>query len=270
VSEVPIEPNLTPSPTGTLPVSAIENEIPTYRAISALAVLSLVCGILAVLSFAHPFFLISSAAAIVLGILADRKIRRLSDVLTGREIAQAGIALGLIFGLASITTASVQNWIVSREAAKFAKNYENVINTGSLEEANWYGKNPQVRSGKTPQELDAEIKKSAHNSFQLEGEQAALKKLKAEITAEGAKLRFVKIEQHGKEKMEVFAAALYELHHPAGKEHPGGEEFVLAVLKGWNANRKYDWWVENLAYPYQPASYKPTATPVDDGHGHAH
>ena len=71
---MPIEPNLTQPTTETLPASAIENEIPTYRAISALAVFSLICGVLAVLSFAHGSFLISAAAAIVLGILADGQL----------------------------------------------------------------------------------------------------------------------------------------------------------------------------------------------------
>ena len=36
--------------------SIIENELPTYRAISAIAILSVVCGGLAIFCFAHPFF----------------------------------------------------------------------------------------------------------------------------------------------------------------------------------------------------------------------
>jgi hypothetical protein len=267
---VSIEPNMSQHPAETLPVSAIENEIPTYRAISAEAVVSLICGIVAVLSFVHWVFLISAAAAIILGILADRKIQRLSDVLTGRAIAQAGIALGMIFGLSSITTMAVQDWIQVREASKFAKVYENIVNTGTFEDAIWYGQNPLIRKGKSPQELLAEMKKSMRGPGMLEFEQASLVKLRSEIADQGAKLHFVKIEKYGREKLEFYATALFELHHPASKGHAAGEEFALAVLKGWNANRRYEWWVSTLVFPYKPDTFAPAPQPVDDGHGHAH
>jgi hypothetical protein len=104
----------------------------------------------------------------------------------------------------------------------------------------------------------------------MEMEQASLLKLKAHIADEGAKLHFLKIEKSGKDKMDYYATALFELHQPTGKEHPEGEEFALAVLKGWNANRKYEWWVENFVFPYKPDSFTPAPKPVDDGHGHSH
>jgi hypothetical protein len=267
---VPIEPKISPYPNESLPVSPIENEIPTYRAISPQAVFSLICGVLAVLSFAHWIFLISAALAIVLGILADRKIVRMSDVLTGREIAQAGIALGLIFGLASITTMAVQGWIQVREATKFAKTYRDVLGNGTLEEILWYGQNPVVRKGKSPKELVAEMQKAMRGPGMFELENATVTKLKSHLADEGAKLRFVKIEKYGRDKLDYYASALFELEQPTSMGHPEGEEFVLVVLKGWNSNRKFDWWVESLAFPYQPDSYKPTPKPVDDGHGHAH
>ena len=87
---MPIEPISSPSPTGTVPVSAIENEIPTYRAISPMAVVALICGIIALLSFAHPAFLLSAGAAILLGILADRKIRLVLDEAARRWLGDAG------------------------------------------------------------------------------------------------------------------------------------------------------------------------------------
>src|SRR4051812_36579404 len=162
-----------------------------------MAVVALICGIIALLSFAHPVFLLSAGAAILLGILADRKIRRLSDVLTGRQIAQAGIALGLIFGLSAITTTSVQAWILRREATKFARTFENVINTGTFDDAVWYSQNPRARAGKTPADLVAEMKKSIGGPLAVDMEQAALKKLKTEMAETGAKVEFVKIEQQG-------------------------------------------------------------------------
>ena len=52
--------------------SAIENEIPTYRAVSTRAVFAAICGLVSILSFTHPFFYVFAAAAVVLGWWADR------------------------------------------------------------------------------------------------------------------------------------------------------------------------------------------------------
>ncbi len=40
-------------------------------------------------------------------------------------------------------------------------------------------------------------------------------------------------------------------------------------LKGAVKGRHYEWYVENLVYPYKPSTYQATAKPIDDGHGHA-
>ena len=74
--------------------AVIENEIPTYRAISGRAVFCLVCGVLSVFSFAHPVFYAFSILAVGLGIWAHRTIRRLPDMLTGQGLASTGIGLG--------------------------------------------------------------------------------------------------------------------------------------------------------------------------------
>jgi hypothetical protein len=262
--------NVTTRAAEAAPVSAIENEIPTYRAISPRAVFSLLSGVLAVLSFAHPVFLVCAAAAIVLGILADRKIVRYSDVLTGRGIAQAGIALGLVFGLAAITTTTVQDWILVRAASRFAKAYEGVLAKGTFEDAIWYGQSPLYRSQKTPLEVVNELKKSrpgGGSMFDLE--QATLTKLRERI-GQGADVHFQAIEQRGKEGMNVYAAALFELHPGAGQALPAGEDHAMVLMKGMKKNNRYEWWVDQVSYPYKPDSYKAPTKPVDDGHGHAH
>jgi hypothetical protein len=251
--------------------SAIDNnEIPTYRAISPQAVLSLICGVLAVLSFAHWVFLISAAAAIVLGILADRKIVRFSDVLTGRGIAQAGVALGLTFGLASITTTLVQNWIRVREATKFANVYAKALNEGSLEDAAWYGRAPFRREGKTPKELYDEMIKATPAPEMIDSELSGLKALKAEVDKPGTDFHFVRIESHGMDKVSPYAAALFEVHRASAGEAHEGESFALVLLKGVTENRKFDWWVESITFPYKPDSYTPPIKKADDGHGHSH
>ena len=93
--------------------SAIENEIPSYRAISRYAVFSLICGIIASFSFASLFF-VFSVAAVILGILAHLGIKKYPDMITGRGMANVGIALGLIFGLIVSTYTGVHALILSR------------------------------------------------------------------------------------------------------------------------------------------------------------
>jgi hypothetical protein len=268
-SAVPTEPNLTApsSESESDAVSAIENEIPTYRAISPQAVFSLILGILAVFSFSHWVFLTCAAAAIVLGIVADRRILRYSDVLTGRGIAQAGIALGLVFGLSAITIAVVQDWILVREASRFARSYEGVLAKGTFEDAVWYAQSPLYRVQKTPQEVVTELKKSRPASGMFDLEQAALTKLRERL-GEGADIHFLEIEQRGKENMNVFAAALFEVHPQGSKPLPAGEQYAMVLMKGMPKNRRWEWWVDQVAYPYKPDSYKPEVKPVDDGHGH--
>ena len=70
----------------------IENELPTYRAISKTAVFSLLFGILALFSFTHWFFYVFAILAIVTGIAANVSIKRYSDIITGSGLAQAGAA----------------------------------------------------------------------------------------------------------------------------------------------------------------------------------
>ena len=266
---MPIEQSTTASPTEAVPVSAIENEIPTYRAISPQAVFSLILGFLAILSFAHWIFLTCAVSAVILGVLADRRIVRENDVLTGRGIAQAGIALGLIFGLSMVTITAVQSWIRVNQAAKFAKTYEGVLNKGTFEEAIWYAQNPPYRSGKSPQDIMTEVKKSRGGPM-FDMQQASLIRLRGRLNEGGAEIHFSGIEQHGKERLEPYAAALYELHSEGSTPLPDDERFALVVFKGSKHNRRLEWWVEKVAFPYTPDSYKPTVKPADDGHGHPH
>ncbi len=130
--------------------SVIENELPAYRAISRLAVFSLIFGFLAIFSFAHWFFYLFAILAIVAGVAANMTIGRYSDVLTGKGLASAGIALGLIFGLAAGTVATVESYVRNREAEKFAKKLVVMLKAPSPGEAFWWSHHPDMRKEKTP------------------------------------------------------------------------------------------------------------------------
>ena len=130
--------------------SPIENELPAYRAISSRAVLSVLCGILAVFSIASPFFYIFAVLAVVLGFTADWNIQRYPDILTGRGLAQTGAALGLIFGLGIFTVSSVQGYIHARNAEN--PGFEEVL--GAVLKATWLAPHAKGYNGEIANTVD--------------------------------------------------------------------------------------------------------------------
>jgi len=71
-----------------------------YRAVSVLAVSSLVCGALSPLAAVWWFMGVVPLAGIVLGILGLRRIGRRPELFTGVEFAYGGIALSAVFWIA--------------------------------------------------------------------------------------------------------------------------------------------------------------------------
>lgn len=272
--------------------SAIESEIPTYRAVSTRAVFAVICGLLAGLSFTHPFFYLFAAAAVVLGWSADRAIRRRPEMLTGGGLARAGVGLGLIFGLSIFTVTSVQHYLTIRQAGAFAAEYAKMVQTRPLTDLYWIQIHPSMRATVTPEE----------NLKQMQGQQEAamadmkyggLRKLVADLHASDKNtITFSGIETLGQDDLVAVAIARFDVHlvesaheHAEGEEHKEGEEpkdhqegpidaHAMAVVKGTTTDGKgaYEWWVEEVIYPYQPktAALPEMQKPVDDGHGHAH
>jgi hypothetical protein len=256
--------------------SAIENELPTYRAISARAILSLICGVLAVCSFAHPSFYAFTVLAIGLGIMAHRAINRYPDILTGHGLANAGIALGLTFGLISGTVSSVQYFVRSNQAKIFGKQYEDVLQGHLLSEFIWYNMHPDYRKEKTPaqalQEFEQNVGKNKPMVEQKMGDLLALQRRLA--SSKDQKVHFVSIEGIGEDnsrsELQVYGLGLYEVEGPATKQFPQEHEYALAIFKARPKGRHYDWWVEDIKFPYLRKSYVAATAPVDDGHGHPH
>ncbi len=129
--------------------SVIENELPAYRAISRLAVCALIFGFLALFSFAHWFFYVFAILAIAVGTAANVRIKRYPDLFTGRGLASAGIAMGMIFGLSAATISTVETYVRNREAERFAKQLVVAFKTPNSGEASWWTLHPSLRKEKT-------------------------------------------------------------------------------------------------------------------------
>ena len=272
--------------------SAIENEIPTYRAVSTRAVFATICGLLAGLSFTHPVFYLFAAAAVILGFSADRAIQRYPDLLTGRGLARAGVALGLIFGLSIYTITSVQTFLFKRQVAEFAREYARILKESSLADAYWVSLSPNARAHVTPEENMKQMQDKREEAAMTEMKFAGVRNLSTQLHASPeSTITFKGIEDHGSEDLVLVALALFDVHvGPIPHKHEEGEEeghehdhdhadegprdlHAMATIKGYVPEGKdaYEWWVEDLTYPYQPKTGSlPTPKAVDDGHGHAH
>ena len=121
----------------------------------------------------------------ILGVLANRAIKRTPDVLTGARLANTGIALGLIFGLTVITYTAVQTMIVKREAKRFASDYVKVIKEGSFGDALLYREPADRRKERPRQEKEKEFEQTkARDRMMLEMELAAAPDLRKAVASE--------------------------------------------------------------------------------------
>jgi hypothetical protein len=251
--------------------SVIENELPTYRAISPRAVFAVIFGFLALFSLAHSFFYVFAILAVVLGLSADRSIQRHPDMLTGRGLARAGAAMGLVFGLGIFTVTTIQGYFVTQNAVQYANHYANLIRSGGLGDVMLQNIPPHQRGGMTGSDvLEKMSKAKREDTGMLEMRNASIKNLKRRLEQKDQELHFVRLEAEGGEGLTHFALALYDVHGPASKEFPQREEHALAVMKGVPSETNgMDWWIEEVRYPYKPSSaVVPEGKPVDDGHGH--
>jgi hypothetical protein len=263
-----------------IPSSAIDNEIATYRAISGKAIFSIVCGIFASCSFASLYFLAFSICAVLFGVLALRAIKQFPDMYTGTTLANAGIGLGLVFGLAAFTYDTVTNYNRSSSAGKFAQAYADVMISGSLGDVLLQGLNPESRKNKKAADVEAEleaVQAKPKEKMAMEQKINPIRTLRKRLQAsKDEKFHFVDIETHGIEEthgahFQYYAVALFEVEGPGSAEFPEKKQLAAAVLKGVPSGRITEWWVDDIKFPYVPKSIGPVESkPVDDGHGHAH
>ena len=270
-----IDPNLAPSPTDLGPRPVIENEIPAYRAVSGAAVSSLLLGLTSLLCFADYRFIAVAAGAIVLGVLARRKIQRFPDILTGTRMAEVGIALGLIFSLSSVTVGVASEYVLNYQAGQFARRYVNIIKDEPLAMAVWYQQPPEVRNNKKPDEILSELQKTPKGPSGQDvftEKTSAIRKVKDRLKGKGEEIHYAKVESKYADGLTHYINALIDLDGPGGGEFPEKEQFALLELIRPPGGGQNDWMVKDFRFPYRPASS--IAAPVgkpEDGHGgHGH
>jgi len=263
---VAIDPQTTAEP---LAASPIENELATYRAISPMAVFAFLLGLVSFLTFADLWFLIASGLAVAAGLYADRRIRKLPDILTGRKIAQAGVALGIISGLAAVTISFVSTWMIRREAAAFGREFAAALESQDLANAVYLKMPYSERKKMTPPEALKKMEELTKDPAMYMTQTGPIQEIQRRLKAGGdAHVRFVGVEAVGFDRLVPVAGLLLEVHGPPMKGHEP-EEYALIEAKG-DPNSRGHWWASELYYPYKRESYA-VQTKGPAGHeGHVH
>jgi hypothetical protein len=247
---VAIDPNSPSRPVAAdLEPTIIDNELPAYRALHPLAIVSLIFGLSAVLTYLSWYFAILGAIAIVLGVLAQRKIHRLSDVYTGEKMANAGIGLGLLFSLSALTIGFMQGWLIERDAGKFAKEYARVLQEGTIADAFALESAPRAREGKNRQEMFDQAKAQAKGGM-FEEQTRSLNEIKRRLSGPGQSVEFRGIIRHDSKDLQVYANAIFALKGPKTQAFPEETQYAEVVLHGLpKSGATYEWWVDKLVFP---------------------
>jgi hypothetical protein len=255
------------SPPESTAIPAIDNEFPTYRAISPTAVLSLVLGVGSVFCYADLWFLLMVAASVALGLYSLKKIRELPEVLTGAGLARVGIGIALLFGLTSVTRVLTEGISINLDAGKFARFYMGVIKDQPVKMALWYQQSLAYRQEKDADAMVDEMKKakspSSGDVYQTNA--APILAIKERLDGGKGEMSYAGIETRAVDGLTVYANALIKLDLKGTKEHPETEMYALLhLIKGMD-----EWIVKEVTFPYTPKSAVATVEkPHDDGHGH--
>ncbi len=279
---MPLEPPLAPKAGATLSAPPIENEIPTYRAISPLAVVAAVLGAASALSFTAYPWEAAAILAVVTGFVADRSIKKRPDALTGRSFAQAGIAMGLIFGISSFAHVRWTDYALRQDARHFAgeiiKTLDAIRTRDPVEvsDVTWFMIPPAARRGMSPGESKTRMAKVFKESELAKDIDDQIRRMCARA-GKTKPFTINRIESAEYIVMSGYVAIILNVpkdddhahdHGKAAAPEPPGAENVMIYLQQVDDESKQKWFMKHLFYPYVPNTYKPEPQAPDDGHGH--
>ncbi len=275
---------------------AFGNEIPTYRAVSAPALASAICGLLSGLAFVSYWWLFLSALAILFGAVGIWRVRSMPDTLTGRNFAHAGLAMGIIFGVSSFGYDLYSMYSLRTQSRAFAVNVVRTFNKAKSKtpvdtaEIMWWMMPPHMRKGKVPEDARAEIAQIAKDSVKVRLIEDQIRMM-ADFAGKDQPIEIVTVEDAFYSERDAYATVLLKVgggrdhshdadieasHKPGEARHEpigANPDHALIVVHGMVDGQTFGWYVEQLQYPYTPASIKAVpkkAAVEDDGHGHAH
>ena len=229
----------------------IDNEIPAYRALTPLAVLSLVFGIVSVLTFTELGFSLFGVAGILFGVLAHRKIRAFPELYTGDKLANAGIAVSLMFVLCAWTITLMQGWMITRAADKFGEQYVKAIKSGSFDELAYYQATPDQRKGKTAQKVASEMMEGVRAQREFEMIHVGLTHLfeRVKTAKDQLKIDYEGVTNHASDGLQVKAIQRFAVTGPVTKDFPEATQYAGVFITGLPKNNEYEWFVTSVDFP---------------------
>lgn len=142
-----------------------------YRALSLLALVALVLGLLSPVCWAAPFLLIVPAAAVAAALVALAGIQRAEGRLTGAALARVGMTIALISAAAAVVRGPVRAALIERQLLPLAQEFVDRIADGRwdgaldlMTEGGLYSFSPQPAPG-SPQPSEEEARATAAAEF---------------------------------------------------------------------------------------------------------
>jgi hypothetical protein len=112
-----------------------ERELAEYRALSPLAIVGLVLGLLSPVALLDPAAWCVPLLGIVISLIALRRIARDWQMLAGRGVAWTGLTLALLFAVAAPSDWLLYRYFLRREAVQFAQPWFQLLGTGQMHRA---------------------------------------------------------------------------------------------------------------------------------------
>lgn len=104
-----------------------------YRSLSTMAVVALVLGICSVVMFASPLMVVVPLAAVAAALLALKSIAASDGGLSGGRLAYWGLALAIVFGVASVSRVQVRDRLLQGQADRVARQWLSLAADGNAE-----------------------------------------------------------------------------------------------------------------------------------------
>ncbi len=105
-------------------------EVTQYRVVSGLAVAGLLLALFAPLALAHPLLWAVPAAAILMSVVALRRIAAAAPAMIGRKAALVGLVLSVLFGAIACSEWLTFRRLIDRQARQFALQWFNTLRNG--------------------------------------------------------------------------------------------------------------------------------------------
>lgn len=110
------------------------DELGQYQSLSTSAVVALVLGLLSPLAFFSSLLVVVPLLALAVALWALAKIKGSEGGLQGTRLAYCGLALAIVFGVASVTRAQVRVELLRRQANETAERWLSLLARGRAEE----------------------------------------------------------------------------------------------------------------------------------------